>query len=1191
MTIARFILRGMLCYWRTNLGVLLGSLLASMILTGSLLVGDSVKYSLTQIALARLGDTRAALISSEGFFREQLASQINAKTAPALLLRGTVALPDGSARANGVQIVGVDERFWKLRPKSSPEAAMPKAIDPDGFLANDRLVGRLGLKPGDAVVIRVEEPSLLSRDAPLSGASDASIAIRSRMRAIIGADRLGHFSLQSNQVPPLTLFLPLHQLQEALKKPSRANVLLTSLDAPSATARLRETWSLDDLNLQVRALPDDHSVELRTERVFLEPGIASAAMKAAPQAQGVLTYLVNEIRFGEHATPYSMVAAQEWHRRLACEGARGTGKIPIVFGIAFDEDQRSVPYQPGATPRENWEGELGLKARTIPGAMRWFGPSALDVSKSKTWGDAPGWYGVAPLALKLHVREQAMFTPNTIGETPVSLSIPKLADDEIAINSWLAEDLGAKVGDELSLRYYVVAGGRQLSEKTSRFRVRSIFPLERPDPSWMPPYPGLADVENCRDWQPGIPVETSRIRPKDEEYWKIYRGTPKAFISLGAGQAIWGNRFGNLTAIRFPDRSAEEVERSVRASIDPVKAGLVFQPVRDAALKASSESQDFGQLFIGFSFFLIVAALLLMAMLFVFNLEQRTTEAGVLLALGFTPGRVRGLLLIEGYAIATFGAGVGVVAGALYTKAALHGLSTVWQAAVHLPQFEFHQEPITLVIGGFSSLLAGWVATWIAGRGHVRRPVANLLASGAELELRGASGNARRSVSLALASLLIALIPVIFGGRSAEAFFGAGALLLIAGIAASHAGLLKLGQTIKTAEKLAIVGLRGAARRCGRSLTILAVLASGVFMVVAVGAFRGDPLAHASERGSGTGGFAFIGQSTLPIYEDLNSPAGQQAFGLTPESMQGVGVVPMRVKDGDDASCLNLNRAQQPRFLGVRPESLGHKNAFTFIDRIAGATTDSGWELLDRVEPDGAVPAIGDEATVRWALDKAVGKRIECTDERGQVFSVRIVGVLANSVLQGSLVISDKAFVQRFPSASGSRAFLIDARPEKAIEVAKAFSSALQNRGMEVVPAWQRLAEFQAVENSYLSIFQALGGLGLLLGSAGFGIVVMRNVCERRNELALLQAIGYSKRRLRWLVVSEHGALIILGTGIGSVAAAVSIAPSLAGPGGHGPGVGFAATVLLLAAGGIAWSWLAAWFALRGPLLDSLRNE
>ena len=407
----------------------------------------------------------------------------------------------------------------------------------------------------------------------------------------------------------------------------------------------------------------------------------------------------------------------------------------------------------------------------------------------------------------------------------------------------------------------------------------------------------------------------------------------------------------------------------------------------------------------------------------------------------------------------------------------------------------------------------------------------------------------------------------MFCGRSAEVFFGAGALLLCAGILLTRALLGKLASTGVMARSVMAIGIRGAARRPGRSLTTIAVLASGIFIVVAVGAFREDPLSHAGERSSGTGGFAFFGQSTLPVYEPIE------------------GAVALRFNGGDDASCLNLNRAQQPAFLGVHPGQFAARKAFTFIDG------KGGWDALNQPQADNAVPAIGDEATTRWGLGKSVGETLSCTDGQGNEFRVRIVGVIANSVLQGSLIISDKNFVQRFPSVAGKRVFLIDALQNNTKEISEKWMSAFDGRGLELVPAWRRLAEFQAVESSYIGIFEALGGLGLLLGSAGLGIVVMRNVFERRGELALLLAVGFQPRSVRWLVVCEHWFLVILGVGIGGIAAAVAVLPSVLSPGVHASPVGPVMTLGFLAGLGIAWSWLAAWLALRGPLLDALRNE
>ena len=106
-------------------------------------------------------------------------------------------------------------------------------------------------------------------------------------------------------------------------------------------------------------------------------------------------------------------------------------------------------------------------------------------------------------------------------------------------------------------------------------------------------------------------------------------------------------------------------------------------------------------------------------------------------------------------------------------------------------------------------------------------------------------------------------------------------------------------------------------------------------------------------------------------------------------------------------------------------------------------------------------------------------------------------------------------------------------------------------------------------------IFQALGGLGLLLGSLGLGIVVLRNVLERRSELALLQAVGFRRGELERLVLSEHWLLIALGLTIGAVAALLAVLPALLSPGTQPPWAIIVPTLALLAAGGGLWTWLA----------------
>lgn len=138
---------------------------------------------------------------------------------------------------------------------------------------------------------------------------------------------------------------------------------------------------------------------------------------------------------------------------------------------------------------------------------------------------------------------------------------------------------------------------------------------------------------------------------------------------------------------------------------------------------------------------------------------------------------------------------------------------------------------------------------------------------------------------------------------------------MIAGLAAMAAWLAGRAGAARSLTG-ASLALRGMSRRRSRSLTTAGLLASGTFLVAAIGAFRMDAHRDAFRRSSGTGGFALIGEASLPVVQDLNSEAGLEAFGLGTNDLPGVAFVPLRVRDGDDASCLNLNRAQRPRCLG-----------------------------------------------------------------------------------------------------------------------------------------------------------------------------------------------------------------------------------------------------------------------------------
>jgi putative ABC transport system permease protein len=840
--------RSLFYHARSHVGAILGSAVAAAVLIGALVVGDSVRESLKQMALARLGKTDVALASNDRLFTTTLATNLTQKTggtiAAVLQVPGVAVNSDSSARANQVQALGVADDFWKLAP--SPQAFV---IPPDGTFFNEALANHLKASVGDSIVLRVQKPSQISQDAPLARAEDHTVALRLNVEKILSDEEFGRFGLQASQVPPFNAFVNRDVLEQRAGITNKANLLLfhaVDLTGPLANVGARmgsgsylfsymlagmvgEAWTPADAELDFRQTPDN-KVELRTSRVFIDSAVADAATKIV-QGERILTYFVNQLKVGGRTTPYSMVTAM------------GTN----------------------------------------------------------------------------------------------------LGPNEIIINQWLAEDLAAKPGDQIDLAYYVVGPMRRLVEQTATFTIKQVVPIEGVygDRTLMPDFPGMTDAKNCRDWDTGFPIKTDALRDKDEKYWDDYRGTPKAFISLARGQELWSNRFGNLTAIRFPGTNVAAVTQSVMKSLEPAAVGLRFEPVRVRALAASSQGQDFGELFLSFSFFLIVAALMLMTLLFGFSIEQRAAEIGTLLAIGISPKQVRRLLLLEGAGLAIVGTMLGVLGGIIYAKAMLAALSTIWRAAVGTSALHAYIDPKTVAIGAFSSILVAIATIAWSIRKEAKRPARELLATtvGEESEhgrIYANGGRARRSARAASTSastltgaiaLLGAIALTAFGLFSKNQtdpglFFGAGALLLIAAIAGASDWMRRQNEIASGAlPSLRALGTRNIARRRKRSRAVLILLGSGAFIVAAVGVFRLDSNASMrNDRRSGTGGFAFIGESSLPIVQDLNSSAGRDFYSLNSRTVENLNFIPFRVHAGDDASCLNLNKPQKPRLLGVDPK-------------------------------------------------------------------------------------------------------------------------------------------------------------------------------------------------------------------------------------------------------------------------------
>lgn len=1037
------ILRSLRYYARMHLGVFVGVALAAAVLTGALLVGDSVDYSLKLFAQMRLGTIQHAIHTGGNYVDEALVTRLSETTqspmAGALSLRGMAIYQGAQAedrqQINQVDIIGVGDDFWTV------SGAAPVTLGSGDVALSEKLAHALGVGTGDEVALRVEKPSLLPRDAGLSiRDEDRSIRRTYTVATILPDDNMGRFSLAPTQIAPYNAFVSREALQEPLALAGKVNLLLSNDggDTEALEAALKTAWQPGDSGLAVKSY-DDGVLQLESTGIYLPAEVARAALMK-DGAHGALTYLVNGIHHGERSTPYSFMTA---------------GPVP--------------------------EG---------------------------------------------------------------------MADDEIVINRWLADQLQVGTGDSVTVAYYELTPANAFVEKTRDFLVHSIREMEdlSLERELMPIFPGLSDVDSCADWNVGMPMDEEKLEDEaNEAYWDAYRQTPKGLVTLQAGQEMWSNRFGDYTAIRFAGTEADRaaVEALLQRETDPTLLGLVFQPVQAQAQEAVTKAMDFGGLFIGMSFFIIVAALLLTGLLFVFGIQHRASEMGMLMAVGLTARQVRRLFLAEGALVAVAGSVVGAAASTGYTRALLYGLAHYWQGALANASIRYHASGGTLALGLCISVVCALATMYIALRRYLKRPARELLQMDFSQSFDGAGNGRARGLSLvgglvgtvASVAILVALL-VLQPHNGALIGFGAGALLLMSVLLLCRYGLLTMG-TGSRSERLTLtrLALQNVARRRGRSLATVSLLAGGAFLVFAVSAMQEDLRANAGSRSAGTGGFTILAETTFPLLE-------KPTLITADESLTAAAI---KVRDGADASCLNLNASQQPGVVGVHVED--------FVARGAFATADDArelWERLNITLEDGAIPALaGDANTAMWTLKKKAaiegGGQLIYQDEAGEEIKVQLVGALPMrlSVFQGKILISDANFTRLFPGEDGYRMFLIDAPADKATEITQTLKRDYDRYGLDAIPPVDRILEFYAVETTYLAMFLVLGGLGLAIGSVGMGVVVLRNLLERRGELAMLGALGLPHHAIIRMLYVEYGFLLVAGLGTGVVAASFAVLPAL----------------------------------------------
>ncbi len=1148
------IFRSLRFAWRTNLAIMLGVAVSAAVIGGALIVGDSVRASLRQMTLDRLGDVDE-VVTGPRFFTEKLSE--STRTAPAIIMVAAVQRKTNTVarRASQVNVCGIETSGWKLL-RGAP-AAMP--TDRQAVI-NQSLADALGAEVGQEITIWIELPSAVPRDTLLgkrdNDAQEVTVTVASILPDGPGAARFG---LNPTQQLPMNVFVALGTLQESLdlaeiqpsrrdpvSAPARVNSLLVT-DSPtedsiqSATNRtdgLRSQWTLADLHLRIVHDTVLNALSVESEQMLLETRFASAARNAA-EALGVpsspvMVYLANSIRNPDDSQAFSMYST--------------------VAGL----DLLALPKE--------------------------FGPFEF------------------------------------VGDKPATLEA-----GDVVLNEFLADDLNVHVGDTIRYRYHLVGSQGELPEEERSAVVRGIVKMTGAaiDQNLTPHVKGVTDADSLSDWDQPFPMKLDEVTPRDDEYWENYRATPKAFFPLDHAQSLWQSRYGSLTSVRIAipsgktfEETRDAVAQHMLSKLSPADVGLAFQPVKAIGLQAASGANDFSVLFFGFSVFLILAAMILVGLLFRLAIEQRVRQLGLLGAVGWSPQQIRRLMLGEGAVLVIVGSLLGGVAAVAYAQGMIYGLKTWWIGAIGTKFLIVDVQPLAVIMGIAAAAVTSF-GSIVWGLRQLRTiTLRERLVGIAEVEVTqatSAKAGRRAAVSGGFAAVLIlasglGLMPAqeAFSGFSwsVVSFFMAGMLLLASGLWAFSAWLQvgkQSGVRGRGPASIVRLGARNAARRKQRSVLTTGLVASATFVVAAVAAGHKNPAREAPDKASGNGGFTLVAESSSPILYDLNTDDGRRKVNLearSPEqaaALAAMKVFPFRVKPGEDASCLNLFQSQTPTILGV-PEAMIDRGGFKFIGggsemwkKLRGGTLF----ITDGIPIHGdEVPVLGDMNTLMFNLKKGVGSKLAypAHDESFKAW-LTVEGMFDGAVFQGVLLMSEANFLKLFPERKGFQYFLVEVPPEHAKAAAEMLETELAEYGFDTEPVAERLTRFLAVQNTYLSTFQTLGGLGLLLGTFGLATVMLRNVLERQAELALLRAVGFRPGQVAGLVLSETALILGWGLMTGTVAALLSMGPHLMSTGADVPWGSGAALLVAIALTGMLSASYAVRTAVSVPIVATLRGE
>lgn len=1047
MKTRRLILKN-LWFFRLQFSLIFAGLtLCAAVISSSLITGDSVKYSLSEIAEKRTGNAAYVITSHFNYLNSRtskiIKEELKINCSSVLHLKGNVIAAEYENAAPSVNIYGIDKDFFKLSPvkKSLPEK--------NTVYINNKLSKKLQAKAGDELIVNIAKQDATAGDSPFASLPGEIATVKLIIAEVIDDSNLANFNLKIDQVQPLNIFIQLTELSSMIGRDNAANILLVSdgndIIEHLLAEKIKETLAAEDIGIKIRHCKTN-TLEVISENIFIAENIEKPIIEKFTEAKPILTYFIEEYSTKNHTSFYSFCSS--------------------------------------------------------------------------------------------------------VGED----IIPNLSESEIIINRWLAEELKATRGDSVTLKYIVPGPLRQFASKERKLKITGIAEntSDIADSTLMPEIKGISNKSECNSWETGLPLDLKKITGSNEEYWKKYKGTPTAFISKKLATELWSNKYGSSTSIRINSYNINEndIIKAVTRNNKIEKFGVFVKNQKHENISSSAGSVDFGELFLSLNFFLIATAIIIAIMLVSFLVDLRIKEIVTFQMLGFSEKKIFVIFYFELIFIISIGAIAGTIAGIYLNEIILAAIRTIWKDIAGTDNLQSHAPLKTLFTGGSAAFIIMILTLYFSLKMKLQKTITALR----KIVFKKTSTKANNWIYfIMLPVLLIAPVALYFIAKQTSkitytSYFIISAILILTFFILSISWFLqsqyKRSKSVMTMWHFI---KKNAAYNFKFTIGKLILISTGTFLISAISFNNTRSDFNSNNKKSGTGAFDIYSELGSPLEYNPNTNDGKKYYNI-PKSMNNLQFSTIYAIEGNDASCLNINKVSRPGLLGVDNVKFSNENLFTFSDSVTNISSMNVWSELGQIKTSNnktIINGVADMNVIKWSLNKKIGDTLSYISETGDTILVRLIAGLQNSIFQGKILICDSILQLYYKHSSSPKIILTQAGSKNINETIKTLDQCFFNNGIQSTTTSERLEKYASVEKTYLEIFSAIAGISMILSIAGIIIILIKNIGSNRNYFALLNLLGITLNKIRLYILTENIIICTIGLILGATMGILSSVPAI----------------------------------------------